>query len=130
RGRGYLDFLRSPRACPNAPQKPVFPAFGLSWISLDSLVRNEPFQWVTAALGRKNNLRTPPSRRGRSPWDKNRSRWHGRWVAHEGIIATFLLIRKKMSLAPWAGCRAPERPMVGRHSSPRMTGWRNVSQFP
>ncbi len=29
-----------------------FSGVGLSWISLDSLVRNEPFQWVTSDPGR------------------------------------------------------------------------------
>jgi hypothetical protein len=34
-------------ALADSAQKPPFPAIGFSWISLDSLVRIETFQWVT-----------------------------------------------------------------------------------
>ena len=47
----HLDFLRSPRACIGAPRIPGFCPVGFVWNSLDSLVRNEPFQWVTSDPG-------------------------------------------------------------------------------
>ncbi len=48
----HLDFLRSPRACIGAPRIRGFCPVGFVWNSLDSLVRNEPFQWVTSDPGR------------------------------------------------------------------------------
>ena len=50
-GARHLDFLRSPRGSAGAPRIPGFWTVGLSWNSLDSLVRNEPFQWVTRDPG-------------------------------------------------------------------------------
>ncbi len=47
----HLDFLRPTRACIGAPQIPGFCPVGIVWNSLDSLVRNEPFQWVTRDPG-------------------------------------------------------------------------------
>src|ERR1700727_2490323 len=43
-----------PRAV--SPQKAQIRTVGLSWISLDSLVRIEPFQWVTRDFRKKKNL--------------------------------------------------------------------------
>jgi hypothetical protein len=42
------------------PLKSKFQAIGLSWISLDSLVRIETYQWVTADF-RENNFSRGPS---------------------------------------------------------------------
>ncbi len=50
-GARHLDFLRPTRACIGAPRIPGFCPVGLVWNSLDSLVRNEPFQWVTRDPG-------------------------------------------------------------------------------
>ncbi len=47
----HLDFLRPTRACIGAPRIPGFCPVGIVWNSLDSLVRNEPFQWVTRDPG-------------------------------------------------------------------------------
>ena len=50
-GARYLDFLSSPRACIRAPRISGFWTVGFIWNSLESLVRNEPFQWVTSDPG-------------------------------------------------------------------------------
>ncbi len=42
-----LDFLRSPQLEHGAPRISGFWTVGFVWNSLESLVRNEPFQWVT-----------------------------------------------------------------------------------
>ncbi len=47
----HFDFLRPTRACIGAPRIPGFCLVGFVWNSLDSLVRNEPFQWVTRDPG-------------------------------------------------------------------------------
>ena len=47
----HLDFLRSTQRCIRAPRIPGFWPVAFPWNSLDSLVRNEPFQWVTSDLG-------------------------------------------------------------------------------
>ena len=50
-GARHLDFLRSTQRCIMAPRISGFWPVGFIWNSLDSLVRNEPFQWVTSDLG-------------------------------------------------------------------------------
>ncbi len=47
-----LDFLRSTRGRSGAPRLPGFWTVVFPWNSLDSLVRNEPFQWVASEAGR------------------------------------------------------------------------------
>ena len=50
-GAQHLDFLRPTQLDPVAPQLKRFSGVRLIWISLDSLVRNGTFQWVTADPG-------------------------------------------------------------------------------
>ena len=95
-GPANLDFLRSPRAYCAAPQKPGFRTVGKVWNSLDSLVRNEGFQWVTGDLGpKKNSSRCfhVNCRRLPSNWWKLRSRGLLRMF---WSMPAFLLSRKKM----------------------------------
>ena len=47
-----LDFLRSTRGRSGAPRIAGFWTVVFPWNSLDSLVRNEPFQWVASEAGR------------------------------------------------------------------------------
>src|SRR3984957_18039397 len=56
-------------------RKPLFEAIGLSWISLDSLVRIETFQWVTRDFREKFFPRTF-SLSGGTPGNENRDRGH------------------------------------------------------
>ncbi len=60
-----LDFLRPTQLEHGAPRIPGFCPVGFVWNSLDSLVRNEPFQWVTRDPRPIFNSRGPSPRSGR-----------------------------------------------------------------
>ena len=64
-GPRHLDFLRPTRPCISAPQIPGFWTVGFIWNSLESLVRNEPFQWDTGDPGAIVFMRgvLPPGKR-------------------------------------------------------------------
>src|SRR5208283_1211698 len=55
-GVRHLDFLRRARGGVTAPQILGFRTFGFPWNSLDSLDRNEPFQWVTRIRGNRGRF--------------------------------------------------------------------------
>ncbi len=60
-----LDFLRPTQSEHGAPRISGFWTVGFVWNSLDSLVRNEPFQWVTSDPRPIFNSRGPFPRNGR-----------------------------------------------------------------
>jgi hypothetical protein len=81
-------------------RKPPFSAIGFPWISLDSLVRIETYQWVTRILAEEISPRAFPlpfETRQREPIVEAMRK---RRIAHRASLTIFLIIRKHLFALP------------------------------
>ena len=79
--------------------KPPFLGVGKAWISLDSLVRNEIFQWVTGEFRAKKFALAFPGVESRAGRERAVGAMRKGGIVHGARLRQFLLFCKKLSYA-------------------------------